>query len=103
MAQIDVFFLLNLHKKYNTILIHLNEIVNIYDEMLIEHTDSFYIVEEQRKYYLKKIDRITETITNITKNIQGNCVHEFVNDSIDIDCERSQNITYCTICEYTKC
>ena len=40
----DVFFLLTLRKKYNSILLHLNEIVDIYDEILIEHIDSFYIV-----------------------------------------------------------
>lgn len=35
-------------------------------------------------------------------NIHKLCKHEFVNDTIDVDPERSQNITYCIICEYTK-
>ena len=61
-----------------------------------------HIVEE-RTYCLDKINHITQMITNLTKDIHDNCLHEFVNDSIDIDCECSQNITYCTICEYTKC
>jgi hypothetical protein len=30
------------------------------------------------------------------------CSHEFVDDSIDIDPDRSENITYCTICGFTK-
>lgn len=96
MNTTDVFFLINLHKKYYTILIHLQKIVDIYDDMV--EID----IEEERNYYLEKINHINQVITNTTKDIQDNCNHHFVNDSIDIDCECSQNITYCTICEYTK-
>ena len=117
---IDVSFLLTLRKKYNSILYHLRDIVDIYDEIignpellltlhsdvllqtdLSTRTDSVQIVE-QKKYYLSKIKHISQTIKNVTNDIHQNCVHEFVDDSIDIDCECSQNITYCTICEYTK-
>ena len=117
---IDVSFLLTLRKKYNSILYHLRDIVDIYDEIignpellitlhsdvlsqtdLSTRTDSVQIVE-QKKYYLSKIKHITQTITNVTKDINQNCVHDFVDDSIDIDCECSKNITYCAICEYTK-
>ena len=108
---IDVSFLLTLLKKYNTILTHLREIVDVYDEIIgntellhsdvFSQTDSVQIVE-QKKYYLTKIKHITQTIKNVTHDIHENCIHEFVNDSIDIDCERSQNIIYCTICDYTK-
>jgi hypothetical protein len=116
---IDVSFLLTLRKKYNSILHHLQDIVDIYDEIignpellltlhsdvlsqtdLSTRTDSVQIVE-QKKYYLSKIKHISQTIKNVTNDIHQNCIHEFVNDSIDIDCECSQNITYCTICEYT--
>jgi hypothetical protein len=117
---IDVSFLLTLRKKYNSILYHLQDIVDIYDEIIGNHellltlhgdvlsqtdlstrTDSVQIVE-QKKYYLSKIKHIRQTIKNVTNDIHQNCVHEFVDDSIDIDCECSQNITYCTICDYTK-
>jgi hypothetical protein len=104
MNTTDVFFLINLHKKYYTILLHLQKIVDIYDDMVDIYDDMVDIdIEEDRKYYLEKITHITQTIKNVTKDIQENCNHHFVNDSIDIDCECSQNITYCTICEYTKC
>ena len=117
---IDVHFLFTLREKYNSILVHLREIVDTYDEIignpellltlhsdlltnteLLTRIDSVQIIE-QRKYYMTQIAHIIKTIKNVTIDIQTNCVHEFVNDSIDIDCERSQNITYCTICEYTK-
>lgn len=92
----DVFFLLTLHKKYYNILLHLHKIVDVYDD--INEID----IDEERQYYLEKINHITQMITNVTKDIHDNCNHHFVHDSIDIDCECSQNITYCTICEYTK-
>ena len=117
---IDVSFLLTLRTKYNSILSRLKEIVGIYDEIignpellltlhsnvllltdLSTRIDSVQIVE-QKKHYLTKINHITQTIKNVTHDIHANCLHEFVNDSIDIDCECSQNITYCTICEYTQ-
>jgi len=117
---IDVNFLFTLRTKYNSILARLREIVDIYDEIignpellltlhrdfltnteLLTRIDSVQIIE-QRKYYMTQIAHIIKTIKNVTSDIHANCVHEFVNDSIDIDCDRSQNITYCTICEYTK-
>ena len=36
------------------------------------------------------------------RKAQQACSHEFVTDMIDINPERSQNITFCRICEYTK-
>ena len=30
------------------------------------------------------------------------CNHEFIEDTIDIDLDRSKNIRYCNICEYTE-
>jgi hypothetical protein len=117
---IDVSFLFTLREKYNTILGHLRKIVDTYDEIignpellltlhsdlltnteLLTRIDSVKIIE-QRKYYMTQIAHIIKTIKNVTTDIHANCIHEFVNDSIDIDCECSQNITYCTICEYTK-
>ena len=118
--SIDVCFLFTLRANYNSILAHLHEIVDTYDEIignpellltlhsdlltnteLLTRIDSVHIIE-QRTYYMTQISHIIKTIKNVTTYIHANCVHEFVNDSIDIDCECSQNITYCTICEYTK-
>lgn len=44
-----------------------------------------------------------ETLTNcIHIHIKNKCEHEWVNDSIDIDLDRSQDICYCVKCEVTK-
>lgn len=37
-----------------------------------------------------------------SSNIQDTCVHEWIKDLIDIDPDRSQQITYCKHCEVTK-
>ena len=52
-------------------------------------------------FFSKKISRPK----NLRKNILYNgdyikCKHKFIDDYIDIDCERSQNIRYCSICYY---
>ena len=36
------------------------------------------------------------------KKIMDLCNHEFIEDTIDITPDRSQNIRYCSICEYTE-
>ena len=38
----------------------------------------------------------------INKYISDNCEHECVDDYIDIDVEKSQQITYCCKCETNK-
>ena len=37
-----------------------------------------------------------------SKYLQTSCNHYFVEDYIDIDLDRSQQIIYCQYCEYTK-
>ena len=49
-----------------------------------------------------KICEIELTIKYLNELIFNNCEHTFVEDVIDITVDKSQNITYCTICEYTK-
>ena len=56
------------------------------------HRVNALTVLKQKKEFLEKIN----------KYITDNCDHEWVDDSIDIDVERSQNITYCNKCEKNK-
>jgi len=37
----------------------------------------------------------------VKKYLHKNCKHNIVHDLIDIDPDRSQEISYCTICEST--
>jgi hypothetical protein len=58
------------------------------------NTDNkFY--KDRKKNFLELID-----ICNI--NIYTLCQHEFEEDWIDIDPDRSKKITYCKFCEFTK-
>lgn len=56
------------------------------------HRVNAITVLKQKKEFLEKIN----------KYISDNCNHEWINDSIDIDVEKSQNITYCNKCEKNK-
>jgi len=80
----DFIFFSNLKKKINIIQTQLLEIKSIYNIL-------FYNII----HYPNDIE--SEFIYN-ENNI---CHHTFIDDSIDIDCEKSQNIRYCSICYYT--
>ncbi len=68
-----------------------DEILSIYNPHLHSETikSKLKCVEHLSKLCEQKILRL--------------CKHEFVKDTIDICPERSQNITYCSICEYNVC
>lgn len=48
-----------------------------------------------RKQYIK----VLRSVCN--KKIEELCNHNFITDTIDITPDKSQNIRYCSICEYT--
>jgi|LauGreDrversion4_2_1035121.scaffolds.fasta_scaffold123036_2 hypothetical protein len=50
--------------------------------------------------HLVSYDRILEDIAYLKENACKN--HEWVNDTIDISPEKSENICYCAVCEVTK-
>lgn len=100
-------------KVYRNIRYHLKEIIDIYSEF-IELTKA-----EENKYNYNKEEDIT-TLQKIKTDYEDKlneiffykdfvkskitqlCNHEFIEDSIDITPDTSQNITYCNKCEYTK-
>lgn len=105
----STFFLSNLEEKINNIKYHLIQIKNVYDEIITNSETKMCVTHKYmneiinaRKDYESKIKKIDDFLEN-TKNqiVYKTCNHNFVDDSIDIDCERSQNIRYCSICFYT--
>lgn len=100
----DINFFLSSKKKLQNILSYLNEIKLSYCEIQIEscHDISSEYIAEQINEYEKKINEVEISIEHLNQIICSNCQHTFVEDVIDITPDRSQNITYCTICEYTK-
>ena len=52
-------------------------------------------------FFIKKRNEINEKLDLCRKNIKTICKHQYVNDVIDVDPERSEYITYCVICDDT--
>ena len=109
--SIDYF--LHSKKIYKHIEYHLKDIISLYDEF-IELTENEEITNNYNKdedvrflkqtkcEYNEKIRQIHFFKDYLNKKIIDMCNHNFVKDSIDISPDKSQNIEYCTRCEYTK-
>jgi len=105
----DINFFLSSKKKLQNILSYLNEIKLSYCEIQIEscqdisseYISSEYIIDQIHEYE-KKITELELSIEHLNQIIYTNCEHTFVEDVFDITPDKSLNITYCTICEYTK-
>lgn len=102
-------YFLSSKKKLETILPHLNEIKLIYCEMYFENYENYSKDLIKCRYtqnlitdYEAKISEVKLEIDNLHQIICSNCEHTFVEDMIDITPDKSQSITYCTKCEYTK-
>jgi len=91
----------------------LEEITNIYDNILndINNIDNYGLVDiKEYMDFVTNLKKINDS--NIIENIKiynllncrvsEVCDHKFITDTIDITPDRSQEIIYCTICEYTK-
>ena len=108
-------YFLSLNKNYNHIELYLEEIKNNYEKILEESLNEngelkyskisrgdITNLQENIIDYKEKIRQIQSCKKNIKNKIIEICKHEFVKDHIDINQEKSMEITYCTICEYTK-
>ena len=99
-------YFLSSKKRLQNILSYLNEIKLTYSEMEIKEENGNIITCDYIKNNIEetedKICEIELTIKYLNELIFNNCEHTFVEDVIDITPDKSQNITYCTICEYTK-
>ena len=102
----DVFFLFK--KRLNAIQYNLLEITSIYNDIISNNeiydilADEMLKIENMKTNYEREFEHITTLIQVENDKMVSCCQHDFVKDTIDIGCEKSQNITYCTICEYTS-
>jgi hypothetical protein len=97
---------------FDSIIANLNETIENYDD-IFSNTNN--LGQNEKKCLLGKFQP-TETKEQIEthlsyakycrtyckQQLKKICVHEFITDTIDTSPERSKNITYCRICEYTK-
>ena len=99
-------------KRYTDIIINLENILESYDMMdnynkeekekglkgariNCEHSVCKNFFVEKKQYIIKQ-----KTICDV--KINKLCEHKFEDDTIDITPDRSENITYCKTCGYTK-
>lgn len=98
-------------KKYETIIEHLNSIIENFEDIFsyaaeldIDEGEDIVDIYNPRchsEHIRSKLKCVSHLKKMCERKIFQLCAHEFVKDSIDISPERSQNITYCRICEYT--
>ena len=80
------------------------DISKIDNNYFIEHPD--VISKFHSLFCSNSLYKLKEQIQNfediVNANIINACEHELIDDYIDINCEKSMNITYCKKCETSK-
>jgi len=99
-------------KKYEQILHDLTDIIEIYDSIneftkleeknLDKEECDFFCPAVFRNHFIGQKNCVKYNKRICENKIAELCKHEFEEDIIDITPERSEKITYCKICEYTK-
>lgn len=74
-----------------------NTYFNMYGTFLVD-----ILSNETKDDYDSSLKYFEEIKTHIETKIQTLCKHEWVNDYIDLDPDKSRNICYCVKCEVTK-
>ena len=88
-------------KSYDMILQNLEDIINVYNEIdfgNIELSNN----KQNLTFFNEKKDKVIQFKNICNQKIMQLCYHEFIEDTIDISPDKSQNIKYCSICEYTE-
>jgi hypothetical protein len=92
-------------KSYDKIIYDLENIISIFEELdEFAKEENVIVLQTQphnKTFFNERKKHITILRSVCEKKISELCSHEFIEDTIDIDLDRSQNIRYCKICEYT--
>jgi len=98
-------YFLSCKKNYIKIIQKLEYIIETLDDINYLSISEFpfnFDKENNKSFFTYKIQHFKGLIDNCNDKLEQMCCHNYVNDTIDIDYERSQTITYCTICETEK-
>jgi hypothetical protein len=98
---------------YDVIIRDLQDIINILEEIeeyikkehVEEQTNLDIILanESDNKLFFSTRKQHMHLLRNVCNTkIKELCNHNFITDTIDITPDKSQNIRYCSICEYTE-
>ena len=98
------YFLLSKRNYINIIqkLEHIIETLDTINYMTICEFPNNYNQGNDKAFFTDKIKHFQNLINHCNNELDHICCHNYVDDEIDITPERSQNITYCTICEIIK-
>ena len=110
----EIHTLVNKKKKWQNIESQITTIINElqylmkYKKYYSEHiyddnhsTDKEELNKIKLKFYNELLSFYKNKLKNICNLLEDNCNHIIVTDSIDISPDRSENITYCELCEST--
>jgi hypothetical protein len=64
--------------------------------------NKFFIDNSMISKYVQLIENHETIIKDIDRYLKNNCIHEWITDYIDIDCEKTQKIIYCSKCLINK-
>ena len=98
-------FLLTLYDSKSSILEIKADVHDLKNNYFIEDKDNIYgkfikfFDDEAINNLIQDLQQFHQTITN---KIDNCCNHEWVDDLIDLNCEKSMSFTYCKICEISQ-
>jgi hypothetical protein len=105
----DINYFLLMRGKYNSILDHLDSIIDAFDETrefnseYVTNEDiAFNIIfspEANKSFFLERKKHILYLKNLCNEYIKNICNHEFIQDLIDINPDESKSISYCKFCE----
>jgi hypothetical protein len=103
-------YFLYCRKNYERIIQHLEYIIDIFDDInymtISEFLDSYELTHEKQNnkinFFIEKLAYVKNLKDDCSREIQQLCCHDYVDDVIDVAHERSEHITYCSICETMK-
>lgn len=58
-------------------------------------------IDDKIQFYMNSKQTYETKLQKVLSQLDTNCQHVIINDSIDISPDQSQDITYCEICETT--
>ena len=94
-------------RSYDKILDHIESIIYAFEDMndsdedVCEISDEYIDIKCNKHFFSERKLAIESLRTQCTNKIYSLCCHVFVEDTIDISPDRSINIKYCSVCEYT--
>ena len=98
-------YFLSCKRNYIKIIQKLEYIIETLDDinyMSISECPNNYNQGKNKEFFTEKIKYFQDLINNCNNELDHLCCHNYVDDVIDITPDRSQSITYCTICETVK-